>query len=79
MPHLDRGSRPFQEGAALLRFRTAVRSVSEAEIMRRMAPARTAAGPRCRRKVEMSPDAQSRDDTPVGGGDDERDGITTKP
>jgi hypothetical protein len=32
----------------------------------------------CRRKIEMSPVAQSRDDTPVGGGDDERDGITTK-
>ena len=27
----------------------------------------------CRRKIEMTPGAQSRDDTPVGGGDDERD------
>jgi hypothetical protein len=45
MPHLDRGSRPFQEGAALLRFRTAVRSVSEAEIMRRMAPAQDRSWP----------------------------------
>src|SRR5271154_5143541 len=26
----------------------------------------------CRRKIEMTPGAQSRDDTPVGGGDDER-------
>jgi hypothetical protein len=26
----------------------------------------------------MSPGAQSRDDTLVGGGEDERDGITTK-
>jgi hypothetical protein len=32
----------------------------------------------CQRKIEMSPVAQSRDDTPVGGGDDERDGFTTK-
>src|ERR1700732_1611735 len=27
----------------------------------------------CRRKIEMSPGAQSRDDTAVGGGHDERD------
>jgi hypothetical protein len=27
----------------------------------------------CRRKIEMTPGAQSRDDTPVDGGDDERD------
>jgi hypothetical protein len=27
----------------------------------------------CRRKIEMSPGAQSRDDTPVGGGRDQRD------
>jgi hypothetical protein len=26
----------------------------------------------CRRKIEMTPGAQSRDDTPVGGGHDER-------
>jgi hypothetical protein len=28
---------------------------------------------KCRRKIEMSPGAQSRDDTRVGGGHDERD------
>jgi hypothetical protein len=28
---------------------------------------------RCRRKIEMTPGAQSRDDTRVGGGHDERD------
>jgi len=28
---------------------------------------------RCQRKIEMSPGAQSRDDTPVGGGRDEGD------
>jgi hypothetical protein len=27
----------------------------------------------CRRKIEMSPGAQSRDDTPIGGGHDQRD------
>jgi hypothetical protein len=27
----------------------------------------------CRRKIEMSPGAQSRDDTPAGGGHDQRD------
>ena len=27
----------------------------------------------CQRKIEMSPGAQSRDDTPVGGGRDEGD------
>ena len=27
----------------------------------------------CRRKVEMTPGAQSRNDTPIGGGQDQRD------
>jgi len=32
----------------------------------------------CRRKIEMSPGAQSRDDTAVGGGHDERDHSQTR-
>jgi hypothetical protein len=32
----------------------------------------------CRRKIEMSPGAQSRDDTAVGGGHDERDDGQTR-
>jgi hypothetical protein len=32
----------------------------------------------CRRKIEMSPGVQSRDDTPVGGGHDQRD-IASEP
>ena len=36
-------------------------------------PCRTAPGARCRRKIEMSPGVQSRDDTPVGDGHEEGD------
>jgi hypothetical protein len=32
---------------------------------------------RCRGKIEMTPGAQSRDDTPAGGGHGERGGTTT--
>src|SRR6266849_4295773 len=33
----------------------------------------------CRRKIEMSPGAQSRDDTPVGDGNEERDLLGSNP
>jgi hypothetical protein len=34
---------------------------------------------RCRRKIDMTPAAQSRDDTPVGGGRDQRDTASHPP
>jgi len=34
--------------------------------------------PRCRRKIEMTPGAQSRDDTRLGGGHDERDCVRSE-
>src|SRR6202022_4941577 len=38
-------------------------------------PRTAAVAPGCRRKIEMSPGAQSRDDTPVGDGAEERAGL----
>src|SRR5580700_710618 len=57
-----------REGSSLVRRQLAARSA----LVPTSIP-RYGAQERCRRKIEMTPGAQSGDDTRVGGGHDERD------